>query len=847
MVAARWRQIESLYHSACGQAPEERRPYLKRVCAGDDSLRREVESLLDNEELARAFLESDQPEAPAAVLEPSVPAGQQIGPYLVLEFLRAGGMGEVYKARDIRLDRVVAIKFLPRAFAQDPAALERFQREARASSALNHPRICTVHDVGDYQGRPFFVMEFLEGQSLRDRIAGEPEPIPELAHFAVQICDALKAAHAKGIVHRDIKPANIFVLGEESGHPGQIKILDFGLAKLGTEPHRASGAAPQADPDAAATGTMLTRPGSLMGTLAYLSPEQARGEEVDCRTDLYSFGVVLYQMATGRPTFHGETSGELIGAILRQTPVKPSALNPAVPAGLERIILKALEKDRAARYQSASALLADLEQFERSLTAVPRTRRWLLASSGAALATLAGGAFLARGYILAPKRKTMLAFLPLEDLNADPKQAYFARGLLDEMITVSGRLYPDSLGVIGSTSVNHYKGTNRKIDQIARELKVDYLVEGRVQRDGDRVRITARLIRAEDQAQMWSATYDRDLRQILALQTEIAQAVAQGIGSSLRPSEPVRVALAHPLNIEAYEAYLRGDFKKSIQADPTYAPAHAGRAGALYYSTLFGNRRPLPGFTAVMESAAKAVELDPTLSTGHAFLALGRLHLQWRWAEAEEGFRRALRLNPNDAETRHNFAHFLMWSNRGRESAEECERAVELDPFDAGFMACLGWHDVWAGEYDKAIETARRALTFDPNELWSLLVMGWAYEQKRMFQEASAALQKTFAGTLRTSAIAHVFAVSGNRPAAEQLLQELLDQSSATYVSAYDIAVIYTGLGDTQNALAWLEKAYEEHSGFMPYVNLDPRFHPLRRDAHFRELLRRMGFTNQKA
>jgi serine/threonine protein kinase/Flp pilus assembly protein TadD len=846
MLATRWKEIESIYHSACELSPEDRRSYLDVVCAGADTLRREVESLLENDGLAKAFLESDDPDGRRDVLEASVPAGEQIGPYVVLEFLRAGGMGEVYKARDVRLDRTVAIKFLPSAFARDPVALDRFQREARAASALNHARICTIHDLGDYQGRPFLVMEFLEGESLRDRIADRPVPIPELAHLAGQICDALEAAHAKGIVHRDIKPANIFVLGAAGdGHPGQIKILDFGLAKLGTEP-RAAGAPSAGLAGAGETGSesTLTRPGSLMGTLAYLSPEQARGEEVDARSDLYSFGVVLYQMATGRPTFRGETPAELIGAILHETPVKPSALNRAVPRELERIILKALEKDRAARFQSAGEMLADLQQLERAAASAPRTRRWLLASS---VAALAGGAVLTRQYILAPKRKTMVAVLPLEDLNPDPKQAYFANRLHEETISIIGRLYPDSLGVIGSTSVKQYTGTKRSTGQIGKELKVDFLVEGGVQRDGDRVRVTTRLMRVADQAQVWSASYERDLRQVLGLQTEIAQAVARGIGPSLRPSADVRLALAHPLNPEAYEAYLRGEFKKSIQADPAYAPAHAGLAHNLYYGALFGGMRPVPGFTQVMESAAKAVELDKTLASGHALLAMAKLHLQWRWAEAEEGFRRALRLDPNDSETRHNFAHFLLWANRGRESAEECDRAVELNPFDAGLIACLGWHDVWAGDYDKAIETTRRALTFQPNEQWALMIMGWAYEQKGMYQEASAALQKSFAGTLRTSAMAHVFAVSGNRPAAETLLQELLDQSQKKFVPAYDVAVIYTGMRDTQNALAWLEKAYEEHSGFMPYVNLDPRFHPLRRDAHFRDLLQRMGFTNRKA
>jgi serine/threonine protein kinase len=301
MLTDRWREIETLYNSACERKPEERRAYLKSACGGDESLRLEVESLLAHEEPAANFLETHESTIPGNAVEASVSAGEQIGPYLVLEFLQKGGMGEVYKARDVRLDRPVAIKFLPRALAADPAALERFQREVRAASSLNHPRICTVHDVGEFQGRPFLVMEFLEGKSLRDRIAGEPLPIAELMGLAVQICDALKAAHAKGIVHRDIKPGNIFITAH-----GQIKILDFGLAKRsGEERAVAEAAVLPADEQTVATGTgiTVTRPGSVTGTLAYLSPEQARSEEVDSRTDIYSLGVVLYQMATGRPTF----------------------------------------------------------------------------------------------------------------------------------------------------------------------------------------------------------------------------------------------------------------------------------------------------------------------------------------------------------------------------------------------------------------------------------------------------------------------------------------------------------------------------------------------------------------
>jgi hypothetical protein len=379
MLAKRWHKIEDLYHSACERKPEERRAYLEGACGGDEALRQEIESLLANENLAASFLETHDPRAAANAAEARLPAGERIGPYLLLEFLQAGGMGEVYKARDTRLERTVAIKFAPRAFGADPFALNRFQREARAASALNHPRICTVHDQGDHQGRPFFVMEFLEGKSLKEQISSRPMPSAELLDLAVQIADGLQAAHAKGIVHRDIKPANIFLTAG-----GQVKILDFGLAKFGAE--RQAAPAVIAETAETATGITITRPGSVMGTVAYLSPEQARGEEVDARTDIYSFGVLLYEMATGRPAFQGKTSQELIGSILHETPVNPSALNPKVHGGLERLILKALEKDREARYQSAGELLVDLQ----AIVSGGRERRVRVVVATAAMLLLAG-------------------------------------------------------------------------------------------------------------------------------------------------------------------------------------------------------------------------------------------------------------------------------------------------------------------------------------------------------------------------------------------------------------------------------------------------------------------------
>jgi serine/threonine protein kinase len=373
MLKERRADVERIYLSATELPSGERQAYLDRECAGDQELRREVETLL-------AFLETAN--VPA---DSSVPSGIQIGPYTILGFLRAGGMGEVYKARDTRLDRTVAIKFLPSILAGDALALQRFRREARAASALNHPHICTVHDIGDYRGRPFFVMELLEGQSLNERIAGNPLPISEVVHFAIQSCDALQAAHSKGIIHRDIKPANIIVSPTD-----RIKILDFGLAKLVEESQATATTSTVSGADISSS-VLRTRPGRLMGTPAYLSPEQARNEKVDVRTDIFSFGLVLYEMATGRPTFCGQTSGELIRAILTETPAKPSTLNPAIPGSFERIILRALEKDCKARYQSASQLLADLSAFQR---AKHRRTVWTARIALAAAALAAAAAVL---------------------------------------------------------------------------------------------------------------------------------------------------------------------------------------------------------------------------------------------------------------------------------------------------------------------------------------------------------------------------------------------------------------------------------------------------------------------
>ena len=581
-----------------------------------------------------------------------------------------------------------------------------------------------------------------------------------------------------------------------------------------------------------------------MGTLAYMSPEQAVGESVDARTDIFSLGVVLYETATRRRPFRGKTPAGILGSILTESPAKPSSVNAEVPAKLDRVILKALEKDPANRYQSAAELSADFAQWQDS--ARLRSRRWALGAAGVGIASLAGGAYLARQSLSPPDRRILIAIMPFENLGGDPKEAFLADGLHQDMITVLNRLFPDRLGAIASASVQRYKGKAASIQQIAGDLKVDYIVQGGVQRNGDQAHITAELIRAKDGARIWNAAYDREFGQIVATQSEIAQAVARGIERGLRPDAQVSAALARPLNAAAHEAYLRGDYAKAVQLDPGYAAAYTGVADNMYYAGLFGFLPPGIAFTKMSEAASKAIELDPTQALAHGSLALSRLHQQWNWSDAEKNFRRALQLDPANAEVRHWYAHFLLWADRRDESVQECDRAVELSPYDSSLLACRGWHALYANDYEKTIEDARLALTYQPNDAWALMIMGWAYEQKGMFQEALAALRQTFDTTLKKASMAHVFARLGNLPAAEKILEEMMSAKDK-YVSPYDIAVVHAGLGDHDRCFEWLNKAFQEHSAFMVYLSSDPRLLSLRRETAFQDLLRRMGLRSQRA
>jgi len=757
--------------------------------------------------------------------------GQFLAHYRIEDQLGAGGMGVVYRATDSKLGRNVAIKILSPKTLADEAARSRFRQEARALSSLNHPNICTIYEANQEGEQAFLAMEYVEGRPLSSVISAGPLPLQTVLRYGVQIADALAHAHARGIVHRDLKSANVMVTPE-----GRIKVLDFGLARQVTRTEIDD-----------TTLSQVTAVGTVVGTLHYLPPEALRGEPADARGDIWALGVVLHEMCSGELPFRGHTGFEVSGAILKDP---PAPLPAGVPPALQTVIRRCLSKSPAERYQRAEEVRAALETLqsgEHVASSLPSRRRMLLATAaGAGAVTLAGGAFLARNWISALKGKVRVAVLPFENIGGDPQEAAFANGLHQDMITVINRLYPDHIAVIARTSVLRYQTAKANVAQVGRDLSVDYIVEGGVQQDHGQARITARLIRVKDQTSLWNATYNRDMSELMVVQAEIAGAIAQGIERKLRPDPQVSAALARPVKTAARQAFLRGDYAQAVQIDPTYSSAFANLAIDAYNTGLFGLRPPVEAFTTTMQAATRALEIDPTQATPHASLALAKLHLQWDWSAAEEGFRRALERDPADGDVRHLFGHFLLWGGQAEESARECRLGLEVDPFNAPNISCLGWHELCAGHEAKALEETRRALALDPNDIWGLMTLGWIYEQKGMYQEALASQRRSWDSSIRNASLAHVFARSGDRPAAEKILADLLAQSKSKYVSSYDIAVAYSGLDDTPQTFDWLNRAYEEHAGYLLFLGSDPRFKPLRSDRRFQDLLRRMRFPNQR-
>jgi serine/threonine-protein kinase len=780
--------------------------------------------------------------------------GRILTHYRVVERIGAGGMGEVYKAHDERLDRDVAVKVLPSGTLADENARKRFRKEALALSKLNHPNIATVHDFDTQEGVDFIVMELVEGASLAEKLKTGPLVEKEISALGAQIADALEEAHERGIVHRDLKPGNIAVTPK-----GRVKVLDFGLAKM---------LQPVSDE---ATTEALTEAHAVAGTLPYMSPEELRGERADHRSDLYSLGVVLYEMATGRRPFEHTISTALADAIIHRLPEAPSTHNRKVSPGLESIIFKALDKDPEHRYQSAREMRVDLERLSASTSVVVPKRKpiragrllWVAACAVAVIAVLfalnVGGLRDRLARSPGAARIESIAVLPLENLSGDPEQEYFADGMTEALIADLAKI--EALKVISRTSAMHYKGTDKPLPEIARELNVDGIVEGSVLRAEGRVRITAQLIEAATDHNIWVETYERDLRDVLSLQSEVARSIAQEIRVTLTPQEDALLARDRPVDPEAYEAYLKGRYyfekgppsfqraadyyHRALEKDPEHALAHAGLAQIDVWSGFWGLVPPREAMPRAKAAALKAIELDETLADAHHALGSIRYVYDWEWSTAETEIKRAIELDPNNAIAREQYAYFLSIAGRKDEAIVEAKQAVELDPLSARMNDCLALQFLLSHRYDESIRQCQKIRDLDPNDFWTRGPLARAFQAKGMWAEAWAEQRSQFL-LFGWSEVAEAgdrgFAESGYRGAMRTAGWKLVELSNQRYIAPANIAYVFSVSGELDEAIYWLERAFDERAPVLSFLRVMHAWDPLRADPRFQDLVRRMNF-----
>jgi serine/threonine protein kinase/tetratricopeptide (TPR) repeat protein len=865
----RLQKVDEVFQAALELPPERRPGFLESACENDNELRAEVESLLSAHEEAGNFIEDSASDVAASLFEESRP--KQVGQYKIEKLLGAGGMGEVYLAEDIRLNRKVAVKFLTPDSVNNEQAKRRLLQEARAAAKLDHPNVCAIYEVGEAD-RPYIVMAYVEGETLDVKIKQSPLGLSTALAVASQIADALAEAHARNIIHRDIKPSNIIMTAR-----GQAKVMDFGLAKLTTNELLESGAQ---------TKSLLTTPGMIMGTLPYMSPEQVKGERLDARSDIFSFGVLVYEMMTGKQPFACDNAAATAAAILTTNPSSLCEVLPNAPRELQLIVHKCLEKDRESRYQTMQDVALDLHAVTQSPTsgasaalttdritsaeirnptlwASQLSRRLLLIGAPLVVTLIASALILIVYSRRAPVKSTSpiksLAVLPLNNLSGDATQEYFADGMTEAVIAGLGRI--SALRVISRTSVMQYKGSSKTLPEIADELKVDAIVEGSVQRSRDRVRITVQLIRAATDQPFWTQTYDRELRDVLAFQSEVAGAITREIQIKLTPQEQARLSSGRTVNSDAYDYYLRGKshatiltdsenqtaiemLEHAVALDPSFAIAFAELARA--YTRRLNTFAPeekqweQKAFTAI----EKALSLDPYLAEAH----LARGLLLWTHANhfpherVIQEYREALSLNPNLDEAHHQLCVVYLHIGLLDEALQEIQTAVAINPSNTYAQYRVGMVYLYHGRAEEALAVFRKyqavqaSAYSDYQTIWALSALGRRGEAWKVVEESRRQDPKDAGGAMN-SAAAMLAASDGDRRKAEDLIRTALRGKEKGFIhfhhTAYNIACAYALMNRPQQAIEWLQKAADDglpcYSLFANDHNLDN----LRQDPRF--------------
>jgi eukaryotic-like serine/threonine-protein kinase len=870
----RWKKVKAIFHEAMRREPAEREAFLDESCDGDPHLRIEVESLLVSLDEAETFLEEP-------IVFASSDAGNRwqfsndevISHYRIVEPIGAGGMAEVYLAEDEKLHRQVALKVLPSEVLWDADRLRRFKREAMAVSALNHPNILTIFEFDSVNGISVLASEYVKGKTLRDTLREGRVRISDTLDIATQVASALQTAHTAGVVHRDIKPENIMIRDD-----GYVKVLDFGLAKL--------------------TGNMRSReterthtqafslPGLIMGTATYMSPEQARSASIDCRTDIFSFGVLLYEMLAGQVPFAGDTTTDIIAQIIQNDPEPPSSRNPAVSAALDRIVMKCLEKQTRDRYASASDLLADLRALPKPVFENPlapstesigtetflvepgeRDQSPATGGKGYKPALMGAGVVLILGLVAASywylsrdtqSRDTQIdsiAVLPFENQSGSADIDYLSDGMTESLINALSTL--PNLSVKARNTVFRYKGAAIDEKKVGQELAVQALLIGWVTQRGDNLTLHLSLVDVATGKNLWGEQYDRKMQDLAILQREITRDVSQKLQTRLSNTDASNLTKNYTANSEAYQQYLRGRyfwnkrtpdsiaksieyFDAAIAKDSGFALAYAGLADS--YVVPMNEMAPRYSMPKAKAAAMRALQIDDSLAEAHTSLARVLQFYEWNWTEAEREFKRAIELNPRYAVAHQWYGGYFASIGHREEAVEERRTALELDPLSTPVNFDLGQAFYFRREYDKALEQFRKTLELDPSFPSAILYIPLVYSQKGMHEEAIGSVRQVPESSVGTAVLGYVLAAGGREAEARQELAELKRLRDQEYVSAVLIAYVHAGLGEKDEALAWLEKGYEERAHHMLYLKVEPRWDALRNDPRFIEVLRRVGF-----